>query len=212
MDAILTGAREMAFTVIGYLPLALIFPYMGYILLIYCGYCIIPCLILKNRSSMTMVGYLGALIAVASVPALWGNSFVPVSGSINDQDLIASSDPSVNLLLAHVVLLSSMFVVHILYNSLHGKFGDRILLLATIMVIIDAIATGTGALLWIHQSFVNIIFILMCHYTRKAGYNSLNMMEDIKKQPNGGDYDKSYASRHRKMEETILLIPFRRPA
>lgn len=211
MDALLTGAREIAFAIIGYLPLGLIFPYMGYIITAYCGYCLIPCLILKNRSSITMVSYLGALIAVAAIPSLWGNSFAPLAGSVNNQEIIASNASSVNLLLAHVALLSALYVVHILYNSLDGKFGDRILLLATIMVMVDAMATGTGALLWVHQSFVNIIFILMCHSTRKAGYNSLNIMGDIKSQPKGGDYDKSYASWYRKMEETILLIPFRRP-
>ena len=160
MEQLLSSLQEAALFILGYLPLGYIFPYIGWALLAYCGYCVIPCLKIRNRSSMVIFAYLAALELSAWPKVLWYDASI--------------------LLLIHATALSLLVIAHVLYYSLVGKFGNKILQLGLMMIVVDAAAIGVDAWPWIHQSFINVIFYLMLKSTRRAGNNSLETMQEIK--------------------------------
>ncbi len=188
MDSLLAGIQETAFAVLGVLPLGYIFPYMGYLLMLWLIYCVIPCLTLRNRSSLTVFTYLMGLAALAWIPVMWGNALY--------------------LLIAHAFLLLFIFVSDFLYHTMRGKFGGRFLQLAFILVMVDAISTVVDSMPFIHQSLVNVLFILMCFYVRKAGTNSLVMLENVNKLPDSDENRIFYSMRFRQAMNNTLLIPF----
>lgn len=192
MEIALSSVQEVFFYIIGILPLGYIFPYMWIFLISYCAYCIIPCLILKNRSSITIVGYLGGLIIASQISAVWNTPL--------------------HLMIVHALLLTGLIIIHTLYSSLGGKFADRFIQFATMLVVVSVLATELDAMPWIHQSVVNIIFFLMCRSAKKAGNNSLEMLNNIRKQSQNGSLDTEVLSvQYREKLDSTLLIPFIRP-
>lgn len=188
VDSLFTGIQAVAFTILGALPIGYIFPYIGWMLLAYFAYCSIPCLILKNRSSITILIYLVGLEATAWVGFTWSDSL--------------------NMLFAHGLLLSFLVVSHVLYSCLGGKFCDRFLQYSTLLVMIDAIAVASDSMLFVHQSFVNVLFFLMCYSARTAGKNSLEILTSIKNQPDTGNNAKLFDMQYRQKMRTSLMIPF----
>lgn len=173
---------------LGYLPIGYIFSHMGYILLCYFLICIWPCLKLKSNTSIIMVVYLGLLVMAAWIDPIWNQR--------------------ITLSIVHFLLLAALITFHLLTGFMAGKFGERILLLATIMVMADFIALVVDWPGGIHQSIVNILFIMMCHYTRKAGYNSIELMGTIESQPKGEEYQQVHERWYRNEQSKSLLIPF----
>jgi len=188
IDSLFSGLQEIAFGILGILPFGYIFPYIGWILVGYFLYCSIPCLMLKNRSSITILIYLVGLVSVAWIDFTWGNSL--------------------NLLIIHILLLTFLVVSHTLYSCFGGKFGDRFLQYATLLVLVDLAAVGLGSMLFVHQSLVNVLFFLMCYSAGKAGKNSLEILNKVQKQPDTENTAKIFAIYYRQKMENSLLIPF----
>lgn len=163
--------------------LNLLFSNIGYLILVYFLICIVPCLRLKNNTSITMVAYLGAMEGAA-----WSASWLNSDG----------------LLSIHFMLFMGLCVSHLLYGSLSGKFGDRLLFLAACIVVIDALSFGFNWIPFYQHSLLNVIFVVMCFITRKAGYNSLEKLKNWTDEDYGRSYKKTLAR--------DLLIPFAREA
>jgi len=186
MDQLLSSLQEAALFILSYLPLGYIFPHMEWILLAYCAYCIIPCLRIKSRSSLVIVAYLAALLSMGWLDVIWDDTSI--------------------LLLVHGAALSLLVITHVLSNSLVGKFGNKILQLGLMMIAVDVIAIGIDPWLWIHQSFINVIFFLMLKSTRRAGNNSVETMQEIRQRTENKD---GVASGKVKIPD--FAIPFHMP-
>jgi len=192
MNELLSSIQEVAFYILGILPIGQVLPHIWIFFVAYCGYCIIPCLVLKNRSSIMVAAYLAGLILASQISFIWNNSLY--------------------LMVFHIALLCFLIANHMIFNSFAGKFGERFLQFATILVVVDAMSLSVDAMPWVHQSIVNIIFFFMCKSTRIAGNNSLEILENRKAQPKDDASRKAMAAKYQNMLEHALVIPLRRIA
>jgi len=159
----------------------LVFSNIGYIYLALYGIALIPSMMLKNRTSFTMIVALSLFEWAAWTPEIW---FDPL-----------------NLGAVHMMIFAGLYITHVLYGSLNGKFGDRVLLFGGSMVVTDSIFYVTGWFPFFHLSIINILFLILCYFTFIAGYNSLKLQGSIKENGNASFYPR--------IEEDILCMPIR---
>jgi len=152
----------------------------GKIILICYLVVMVPCLMLKNRTAITMIAYLGLLEMAAWTPSIW-------------------LDP-LSLMSVHVMIFTALYVAHVLYNSLAGIFGDRVLFCGACMVITDAAWFSFGGYALIYLSIINVLSLLTLWFTFKAGYTSL----EIRGKNGGRDSVLWYP----KIEEDVMCMPF----
>jgi len=159
----------------------LILSNIGYIYLVLYGITLVPSLMLKNRTSCTMIVALSFFEMAAWNPAIWLDSM--------------------HLLLTHITIFSCLYLTHVLYGSLNGRFGDRVLLMGGLMVITDAIFYVSGWPRFFHHSTINLLFLILLYFTFRAAYNSLKLQGMIREDGNGVFYPK--------VEEDVLCMPLR---
>lgn len=128
----------------------------GWIILPIFAWAIIPCFILKNRTAIIMVAYLSALEIVAWTGPFW----------MGEKGL---------LMMAHLIILSVLYISQFVWDALCGEFGEKILKLGTLMVIVDAVAYVLNMYPSFHLSIVAAIFIALCYNSNKGCRISLKI-------------------------------------
>lgn len=168
---------ELQYMVIA--TLEFIFGNVGKMIVVFYLITIVPCMMLKNRTAVTMMGYLGLLELAAWTSSIW-------------------TDP-IALMSVHALIFTGLFAVHYLFNCLDGLFGDKVLLLGALMVITDAAWFALGGYSLAYHSIINILYLLLLHSTLKASYTSLKMQDS-----KGG---RDIALWYPKIEENVFCMP-----
>lgn len=171
---------ELFATVGDFLHLREVFGNIGYVILVFYGICMVPCLMFKNRTACTMIAYLSCLEIIAWSESLWLDPLALMS---------------VNLL-----LFTALYAVHGLFGSLAGMFGDKVLFLGGCIVVTSALFFALGGYSLFYHSAITIFFLRILWFTGKASYTSLQLQENDGSKGNGSWYPK--------VEEDIICMPF----
>lgn len=106
----------------------------------------------KNLDALIPLSYLFLLILIANIPAFW--------------------DSSLYTLLAHLYLMTGLFICYSIYDLVRGKFGGNLLVLSYAIVFLDVIFLAFDWYVQYRIWLTGFIFIAMCAITARSGLKS----------------------------------------